>query len=84
MDGLQLRQKVFENKNINFPCIPYIILSTIAEKKSIDKAFATGIQGYFQKPVSYKELESTLINIIEYWKKSYSPGNYIPQNFATT
>lgn len=76
LDGLALRTLVSKNQAINFLCIPYIIFSTTTDKRFVDLAYSSGIQGYFQKPSSYMELKNTLMTIIGYWKKSRSPGNY--------
>ena len=77
INGIELRARVKENDVINIKCVPYILFSTTVGKNFINDAYLMGIQGYFKKPIDPNELMTTLKNIIEYWKISYSPGMYI-------
>ena len=77
INGIELRARVNENDVINIKCVPYILFSTTVGKNFINDAYLMGIQGYFKKPIDPNELMTTLKNIIEYWKISYSPGMYI-------
>ena len=77
INGIELRARVKENDVINIKCVPYILFSTTVGKNFINDAYLMGIKGYFKKPIDPNELMTTLKNIIEYWKISYSPGMYI-------
>jgi CheY-like chemotaxis protein len=77
INGIQLLKMVRESSKLNAFCIPYIMLSTSAEQKNITDAFALGVQGFFQKPASYAEIQDLLQSIIDYWQRSYSPGRFV-------
>jgi CheY-like chemotaxis protein len=77
IDGLELKKRLQGDPALNIQCIPYIILSTNASKKYVEKAYALSIQGYFQKPSSSNDLREILKDVIDYWKKSFAPGMYL-------
>lgn len=76
LNGLELRNRVFENEQISRKCIPYIFFTTVADEKSVVTAYALSAQGYFKKPNGYDELRTTMKSIIEYWSMCYSPNKF--------
>jgi CheY-like chemotaxis protein len=76
LNGFELRERVFTNKELIKKCIPYIFFTTSANKESVTNAYALSAQGFFIKPSRFSELETILTLIIEYWKKCYSPSDY--------
>src|SRR5688500_12278267 len=76
LNGLELRNRVFENEQISKKCIPYVFFTTAADEKSVTTAYALSAQGYFKKPFGYDELHKMMKFIIEYWKMCYSPNKF--------
>jgi CheY-like chemotaxis protein len=74
LSGIELREKVRENKELEIKSIPYLFFSTTAEQRHVVDAYSKSIQGFFVKPTSYKEIKEVLQTIIEYWKKCVSPN----------
>jgi CheY-like chemotaxis protein len=78
MNGFELRDIIQEDKRINQKCIPYVFLSTSADKDAVYQAYNLSAQGYFQKPNSITDLREELRVMVEYWRRCYSPSNFIP------
>lgn len=79
MNGFELRDIIREDKRLSQKCIPYVFLSTSADKDAVYKAYTLSAQGYFQKPNSISQLKETLRSMVEYWRKCYSPANFAAQ-----
>ena len=73
LNGIELRDKIRENKELEIKSIPYLFFSTSAEQNHVIDAYSKSIQGFFVKPSSYKEIKEVLKTIIEYWQKCVSP-----------
>ena len=73
LNGIELRDKIRENKELEIKSIPYLFFSTSAEQNHVIDAYSKSIQGFFVKPASYKEIKEVLKTIIEYWQKCVSP-----------
>ncbi len=76
LNGFELRERVFTNKELSKKCIPYIFFTTSASEEAVRNAYAFSAQGFFIKPVSFKELEEDVVSIITYWKKCFSPSDF--------
>jgi CheY-like chemotaxis protein len=76
INGFELRNKVFTNEQLQTKCIPYLFFTTASNKKSVMDAYSLSVQGFFKKPNSMKELESTIKKIIEYWKECIAPSHF--------
>ena len=76
LNGFELRERVFTNKELSKKCIPYIFFTTSVSKEAVINAYAYSAQGFFIKPSSYRELEDDLTSIITYWKKCFSPSDF--------
>jgi CheY-like chemotaxis protein len=77
LDGFELRKKVFSNERLHDKCIPYLFFTTGANRKSVIEAYSMSVQGYFIKPTTLEQIESTLRKIIEYWKECIAPGEFL-------
>lgn len=73
LNGIELRNKVYENKQLEIKSIPYLFFSTTAEQKHVIDAYSKSIQGFFIKPSNYNEIKEVMKIIIEYWQKCVSP-----------
>ncbi len=76
LNGMDLREKIYVDEQLNLKCIPYLFFSTAASQKIIVEAYSKSVQGFFVKPPSQAALEKTISKIIEYWKECEAP-NYV-------
>jgi len=75
MNGLELRDTIDGNPYLKKKAIPFVFMSTSANKSLISKAYASTIQGFYKKEHDY-ELFKVYINlIINYWKSCLHPHN---------
>ena len=69
LDGFALREMIFQDKDLNDKCIPYIFLTTSGDNLDFMKrAYGMSIQGYFTKPNDYKDYFLLISDIVRYWK----------------
>ena len=73
LNGMELRDKIFNNERINLRCIPYLFFTTASEQPMVLKAYSKSVQGFFVKPAGFNEIENTISLIMQYWKKCHSP-----------
>lgn len=76
LNGFELRERVFTNKELSKKCIPYIFFTTAVNRESVVNAYAFSAQGFFIKPTNFAELLEDLRSILTYWKKCYSPSDF--------
>jgi len=69
LDGFALRDLIFQDKDLNDKCIPYVFLTTSGDNEDyMRKAYGMSIQGYFTKPNDYKDYFLLISDIVRYWK----------------
>lgn len=68
MDGLQFKESIQKDDFLRNRGIPFVFISTNANKDTIAKAHTLGVQGYFQKPSSMEHIKSMLNVLFDYWK----------------
>ena len=76
LNGFELRNKVFNNIQLQEKCIPYLFFTTGANKKAVSEAYAMSVQGFFLKPSTIPLFQETVRKIIEYWKECIAPSSY--------
>ena len=76
LNGFELRNKVFNNIQLQEKCIPYLFFTTGANKKAVSEAYAISVQGFFLKPSTIPLFQETVRKIIEYWKECIAPSSY--------
>jgi CheY-like chemotaxis protein len=76
IDGFALRSRIHTNEQLQLKCIPYLFFSTSANKESVVSAYAMSVQGFFKKPNTFEQLESTIKKIMDYWKECIAPNEY--------
>lgn len=76
LNGFELRERIFTNKELSKKCIPYIFFTSSVSKQAVTNAYAFSAQGFFLKPSTFKQLEEDIFAIIAYWKKCYSPSDF--------
>lgn len=74
LNGFEVRNKIFTNEKLK--CIPYLFFTTGVDKKAVEDAYAMSVQGFFIKPATMGELQSTVKKIIEYWQECYAPSQF--------
>ena len=45
LNGMELRDKVFNNERLNLRCIPYLFFTTASEQPMVLKAYSKSVQG---------------------------------------
>lgn len=73
MDGFQIRKLVQTAEGLVEKCVPYLFISTSVSPEAVQKAYKMSVQGFFMKPNTISELQSTLKLILDYWKVCYAP-----------
>ncbi len=73
MGGLELIKEIQNDESLNYKGKPFVILSTACNDFELKDAYTSGIHGFFEKNVQYKELVKSLGRIIEYWEESKIP-----------
>ena len=76
LNGFELRERVFTNKELSKKCIPYIFFTTSASKEAVTNAYAFSAQGFFLKSSNYQDLQDSIKSILDYWKRCYSPSDF--------
>lgn len=75
INGLDLRQKIYDDVVLRQRSIPFLFLSTANDRVFVDRAYDLSVQGYFQKPPFMKDIKEMLMAIIIYWQYSYNPNS---------
>ena len=73
MDGFELKKKILENTEMNYKSIPFVFWSAEASKAQIQQSYDLGGNGFFIKDVKFEIIKQSLIDIVEYWRKSKTP-----------
>ena len=76
LDGFALRDKIQMDANLQRRCIPYLFFSTAVSQDMVVNAYSLSAQGFFIKPNTLPELETTISVIMEYWIRCASPNNF--------
>lgn len=75
INGLELRQKIYDDEILRQRSIPFLFLSTANDRIFVDKAYDLSVQGYFKKPAHLNEIKEMLLAIIIYWQYSHHPNS---------
>jgi len=73
LNGLELRDKIYEDPLLRIKCIPYIFLTTGRASNYVWEAYANNAQGYFIKPITVTEWKELVFKIVQYWDSSLKP-----------
>jgi CheY-like chemotaxis protein len=76
LNGFALRQKLKTDEKLSNKCIPYLFFSTAVNQKSVIDAYSQSVQGFFVKQNTMRELEKTIIAIMEYWRRCAAPNDF--------
>jgi CheY-like chemotaxis protein len=75
LNGFELKQKIFDNEEIRFKCIPFLMLSTSGASASVLEAYSLNVQGYFIKPNSVQGIKDMFEIVVKYWSISQRPAS---------
>jgi CheY-like chemotaxis protein len=68
MDGIRFREKIQNDPYLRQKGIPFVFISTNANKTVVAQAHALSVQGFFQKPNHMEEIKNMMQTIFYYWK----------------
>jgi CheY-like chemotaxis protein len=74
INGFEIREKINSNIKLQKLRIPFVFLTTAAQKTTVVDAYSLSDQGFFTKPNSMQDLQNTIKTIVEYWLGCYTPG----------
>ena len=69
LNGLEVKRIINDNTYLRQKSIPFVFLSTTAEKKAVEEAYDLTAQGFFVKQNSIQEIEINLKLILQYWSE---------------
>jgi CheY-like chemotaxis protein len=75
MNGLELKDEINKNGHLTQKSIPFIYYTTHAEKHAVEKAYHMSVQGFFQKPGTFTEIQQLLNQVVSYWLSSFHPNS---------
>lgn len=76
LNGFELRHIIKTNEDLSIKCIPYLFFTTGTTKQLVVDAYSLSVQGIFQKPAGFDELQQMIKTIIDYWKYCIAPNRY--------
>jgi CheY-like chemotaxis protein len=75
MNGLEFKRLIDSHPELKRKSIPFVFLSTTANKQTVSQAFTElTVQGFFEKQSSISLLKQTFLVILNYWKLSKHPN----------
>ena len=74
INGFELRKKLSNSAKLNVRIIPFLFLTTGAQKEAVETVYADSAQGFFIKPSSLREFQKIIRKILDYWEECYSPA----------
>jgi CheY-like chemotaxis protein len=73
MNGIELREEIIKNPFLKQKSVPFIFRTSSIIDAAIAQAYELTVQGVFEKPSDYHDLEVQIGLIIEYWKVCLHP-----------
>lgn len=74
INGLQLRSVIDLSPTLRKKAIPFIFLSTTADRRTVDLAYELTVQGFFEKASDFNHMKEQLKLIIDYWSACQHPN----------
>ena len=66
MGGFEFKEELKKIKCDKLMGVPLIFMSTLADQRKVNQAYAESVQGIFTKPSNFEEIKKVLNMIIEY------------------
>lgn len=76
LNGIELRNEMNNDEYLKGKSIPFIFLTTAANKEVVTQAYYMSVQGFFKKPEDFEEIKTTLKEVISYWQKCQHPNSF--------
>lgn len=74
-NGIEFKKRIDSNPALRKKCIPFVFLSTVAQKSVVEAAYTEfTVQGFFLKPDGFSEYRSLMRNILSYWAVCKHPN----------
>ncbi len=77
MNGLELREIINEDDYLRKKSVPFVFISTSADRYAVQQAYNLTVQGYFVKQHSISEIKETIKLILDYWQKCKHPNSIL-------
>lgn len=77
MSGLDLKRIINEDTELLLKSIPFVFMTYLVDKETIEEAYQLNIQGYFAKPMTLGGTTRLLTNIINYWSDNLRPDELV-------
>lgn len=75
-NGLVFKRQIDDDAELRRKSIPFVFLSTNANKETVTEAYATmTVQGFFKKGESTTEIQTALSLIMDYWRLCRHPNS---------
>ena len=68
MTGLELKKNIQDDPYLCTKGIPFVFISTNANRVTVRHAHALSVQGYFEKPTTIDGIKKMFTILFEYWK----------------
>jgi CheY-like chemotaxis protein len=75
MNGLELKERLNAEPAFSSRCIPFVFLTTSANKAQVCQAHKLNAQGFVVKGTSFDQLKETLSVVIHYWQANAHPDD---------
>lgn len=75
-NGIEFKWHVDNDPELRRKSIPFVFFSTSVDQHAVNEAYTKmTVQGFFQKPSSYKEIKNIIGLILDYWKICRHPNS---------
>ena len=68
MTGLELKKNIQDDPYLCTKGIPFVFISTNANRVTVRHAHALSVQGYFEKPTTIDGIKKMFTVLFEYWR----------------
>ncbi|MDB5225923.1 MAG: response regulator receiver protein [Bacteroidota bacterium] len=74
-NGIEFKRNIDHDPHLRKKSIPFVFYSTSVAHDVVNEAYTQmTVQGFFQKPNSYKEIKHLITLVIDYWKLCHHPN----------
>jgi CheY-like chemotaxis protein len=75
MNGLEFRQRINQNEYLREKSIPFVFLTTAANKEVVRIAYDETVQGFYKKAPDYGTFQQQIGLIMSYWRSCLHPNH---------
>ena len=75
MNGLELRKRINKSEYLKRKAIPFVFLTTAANRELVNMAYDETVQGFFRKSTDYAGFREQIELIIKYWQSCLHPNS---------